>query len=64
MQFILTSVGPCQDYAEICNRNFKQILTKYHTLRHWEYQEKKKCPADTINEFELHDSPWLWEDVS
>ena len=25
---------------------------------------EKKCPADTINEFELHDSSWLWEDVS
>ena len=25
---------------------------------------EKKCPADTINEFELYDSPWLLEDVS
>ena len=26
--------------------------------------KRKKCPADTINEFELYDSPLLWEDVS
>ena len=25
---------------------------------------ENKCPAGTIKEFELHDSPWLWEDVS
>ena len=25
---------------------------------------EKKCPAGTINEYELHESPWLWEDVS
>ena len=25
---------------------------------------EKKCPAGTINEFELHDSSWLWEYVS
>ena len=25
---------------------------------------EKKCPAGTINELEVHDSPWLWEDKS
>ena len=27
-------------------------------------QREEKCQADAINDFELHDSPWLWEDVS
>ena len=26
--------------------------------------KRKKCPADNINEFELHDNPWLLEGVS
>ena len=29
-----------------------------------ENAKRKKCPADTINEFELYESPWLLEDVS
>ena len=29
-----------------------------------ENAKRKKCPAGTINEFELYESTWLWEDVS
>ena len=52
------------DDIKVKQNSFSVGLCVYIQRLVIENAKRKKCPADTVNEFEFYDSPWLSEDVS